>query len=29
MGLTRAQLKQRAEQKLTEYLSTHGTKIDE
>ena len=29
MGLTRAQLKQRAEQRLTEYLSTHGTKIDE
>lgn len=29
MGLTRAQLKQRAEQRLTEYLTTHGTKIDE
>lgn len=29
MGLTRAQLKQRAEQRLTEYLITHGTKIDE
>ena len=29
MGLTRAQLKQRAEQRLTEYLTTHGTKINE
>ena len=29
MGLTKAQLKQRAEQRLTEYLTTHGTRIDE
>ena len=29
MGLTRAQLKQRAEERLTEYLITHGNKIDE
>ena len=27
MGLSRAQLKQRAEQRLTEYLTTHGTKL--
>lgn len=29
MGLTRAQLKQHAEERLTEYLITHGTKIDD
>ena len=29
MGLSRAQLKQRAEQRLTEYLTTHGTKLDD
>ena len=29
MGLTKAQLKQRAEQRRTEYLTTHGTRIDE
>ena len=29
MGLTREQLKQRAEKRLTEYLKVHGKKIDE
>ena len=29
MGLTREQLKQRAEKRLTEYLTVHGKKIDE
>lgn len=29
MGLTRAQLKERAAKKLTEYIESHGTKIDE
>lgn len=29
MGLTRAQLKQHAEERLTEYLINHGTKIDD
>lgn len=29
MGLNNAQLKKRAEERLTEYLTTHGTKINE
>ena len=29
MGLTRAQLKERAAKKLTDYIESHGTKIDE